>query len=442
MKPFFPTKHKALLIGGAINLLMLCILVTSAIGPSLMAYAQMTDNQQDPFSIFCNFYYHAGKDLNADADTTICSKQSNTFLSLLQQETSPDNYNKWPKQVSLNDIAIAGQLVNPQTKNLINTQHDFQTTIPMADIGLLTLLQPDSAFLPTLWAYNSTYNYLPPCDTATSNSTPHSNSSCSNQPNQAPSCPINSQSFQHSDIWPTVGPLLLTAMSQELQDQNGQALGPYDIYGRLLLKGHCSMATLAQTLKQNGQPIQSNQAYQLEQDALIQAAIANSSNTPLLLALVWSVSQNTYQQLDNWFSAAILTDPINWNAQPTPNTQPTPNIPPLPDTQPSFIPLSSIPIASSAPQSNPLPIQQVNIVKKNGKYSFEPPILIVPKGTSVLWINNTDKVQTIISDTNTFTDSSVCGPKQILQMVFNTTGPFPYHSGTNPDAKAIVIVKS
>ena len=75
---------------------------------------------------------------------------------------------------------------------------------------------------------------------------------------------------------------------------------------------------LAQTLKLNGQPIQPNQAYMLEQDALIQTAIANASNTQLLIALVWVVSQNNYQQLDNWFSSAILTDPINSNAQPAP----------------------------------------------------------------------------------------------------------------------------
>ncbi|HEY4036657.1 MAG TPA: cupredoxin domain-containing protein [Ktedonobacteraceae bacterium] len=441
MKTFFSTKHRALLIGGVVNLLILCIVVTVTLGPSPGIHAQRAWNQQDPFSVFCNFYYHDGKDISADADTATCNKQSSTFLSLLQQETSSDNYTKWPQQVSLDDIAMAGQLVNPQTKTPIKTQHDFQAAIPVADTDLLNLFQGDSEFLPTVWDYNSTYDYLPPCGTATSNSELPI-STCPNQPNQAPSCPVNPQSFQHTDIWPVVGPMLLTTISQDLQDQNGHAIGTYDIYGRLLLQDHCSVATLAQTLKLNGQPIQPNQAYLLEQDALIQTAIANASNTQLLIALVWVVSQNNYQQLDNWFSSAILTDPINSNAQPAPNYQPTPNYQPPPSVQPTFSPLSSVSVASSAPQSVPQSVQQVNIVEKNGKYSFEPPIVIVPKGTTVEWINNSDAAQTIVSDTNAFSASSSCGSQQTIQMVFNTPGPFGYHSGTNPYMRATVIVTS
>src|SRR5437763_13327410 len=163
MKTFFSTKHKALLIGGVVNLLILCVAVTVVIGPSPGTHAQTAWAQKDSFSVFCNFYYHEGKDPNADADTTICNKQSNTFLSILQQETSTDNYAKWPQQVSLGDIAMAGQLVNPQTKTPIKTRRDFRAAIPVADIGLLTLFQGDSHFLPTLWDYNSTYDYTPPC---------------------------------------------------------------------------------------------------------------------------------------------------------------------------------------------------------------------------------------------------------------------------------------
>ena len=454
MKTFSSAKRRALLIGGVVNLLILCILVVATIGPSQGIQAQMADNQQDSFSVFCNFYYHVGKDLNADADITACSKQSNTLLSLLQQEAS-DNYKKWPKQASLNDLATAGQLVDPQTKSPINTPHDFQTAIPAADGDLLSLLQGDGEFLPALWDYNSTYDNILPCGTATSNSELSSSSNCSNQPNQAPNCPINPQSFKHSDIWPTVGPMFLATISQELQDQKGQALGTYDIYGRLLLKAHCSMATLAQTLQLNRQPIQPNQAYLLEQDTLVQVAIANASNTPLLLALVWAVTQNNYQQLDNWFSAAMLTDPINLHTQPpsdaqstpgstptpdaqsTPSSTPTPDAQSIPNLQPTFSPLSGISVPSSASKSA---VQQVKIVKKDGKYTFEPPILIIPKGTTVEWINNSDTVQKIASDSSAFPDSSSFEPTKTLQMVFNTTGPFPYHSGTNPDAKAIVLV--
>jgi plastocyanin len=235
-------------------------------------------------------------------------------------------------------------------------------------------------------------------------------------------------------------------MGKELQDQKSQPIGIYGIYGRLLLKAHCSMATLAQTLRLNGQPIQPNQAYLLEQDALIQVAVSHASNTPLLLALVWAVTQKNYQQLDNWFSAAILTYPINLNAQSAPDAQSTPTPTPTPDIQliqnpePPFSPLSAISVGSSASQSGSHTMQQVKIVKKDGKYAFDPSILIVPKGTTVEWINNSDTAQTVVSDTNAFSASSSCGPTQTIQMLFNTPGAFSYHSGTNPDAKAVVIV--
>ena len=146
-------------------------MVTVTLGPSPGIHAQRAWNQQDPFSVFCNFYYHDGKDISADADTATCNKQSSTFLSILQQETSSDNYTKWPQQVSLDDIAMAGQLVNPQTKTPIKTQHDFQAAIPVADTDLLNLFPGDfSSSCPLVWDCNSTYDYLPSCGAATSNS--------------------------------------------------------------------------------------------------------------------------------------------------------------------------------------------------------------------------------------------------------------------------------
>jgi plastocyanin len=328
MKTFFPTKHRTLLIGGIINLLVLCILVMTMIGPSQGTQAHMADK----------------------------------------------------------------------------------------------------------WDYNSTDDSLPPCATATS----ISGNGCLTPSNQPPSCPINPQNFQYSDTWPTVGPMLLTTMSQELQDQNGRTIGVYDIYGRLVLEDHCSVATLMQKLKLDGQPIQSNQTYLLEEDALIQAAIANVSSTPLLLALVWVITQNNSQQLDSWFSAAILTDPINVSTQPTSTAQPTPTAPPALYPIPTFSPLSGVSVPSSMQQ---LP-QQVSIVGNNGQYVFEPPVLLVPKGATVKWMNNSGVVQTIVSDTNAFPASSNCGPGKAVQIVFPTPGYFPYHSGTNPSVKGLVIVTS
>ena len=437
MKTFFPNKRRILLIGGVINLLILAIMVLAVTGPSLGTHAQMALTLQDPFSVFCYFYYHDGKDSNADSDTANCTKQSITFLSILKQETSPDNYEKWPRQASLDNLAMAGLLINPQTQTSIKKQQDFQAAIPAADQDLLALFQKDSQFLPNLWNYNSTYDNISLCGTATTKSKLPANA-CLNQTNQPPTCPVNPQSFQHSDIWPVVGPTLLATISQELQDQNGQHIGIYDIYGRLLLQDHCSVATLAQTLKRKGQPIQLNQAYQLEQDALVQVAIANSSNTQLLLALVSAASQTNNQQLDSWFSAAIITDPINPSVPPPASTQPsTSTLTPSTQTTPSSQSSPGVSVGSGPPSTG-----QVKIGEKNGNYSFDPPIVMITKGTKVVWTNSSDDSHTVTSDTNAFTASASLAQNQTFEMVFNTVGTFAYHCAKHPYMKAIVVVTS
>src|SRR5580765_5258104 len=82
-------------IGVALVLVsMLIMLVCSTMGhpSSANAAASLQPNTiQDPFSAFCYFYYHDGKDTSADQDTATCQQESNAFLSLLQQD-SPKGY--------------------------------------------------------------------------------------------------------------------------------------------------------------------------------------------------------------------------------------------------------------------------------------------------------------------------------------------------------------
>jgi len=365
------------------------------------------------------------------------------------QETIPDSYAKWPQQVSLNNLAMTGLLINPQTEIPIKTQQDFQAAIPATGQSLLALFQGDAQFLPTLWDYNSTYNSLLTCSTANTNSIPVSTCSA-----HSSNCAINPQNFQYSSIWPVLGPILLATISQQLQDHQNQLIDAYGIYGRLLLQNHCSVAALAQTLRLNGQSIQLNQAYQLEQDALVQIAIANSSNSQLLTALIWAASQTSNQQLDNWFSAAIITNPINPNAppmsaQPTTSAQPT-SAPPTTSAQPMSAPptTSAQPTTSlQQPPSNvsvgPASLSQsiiiVNIIKKNGDISFDPPIVRIPKGTTVIWVNNTDASQTVTTDSDTFTPIKL-PPNQKSSTAFPNTGNFTFQCKDHASSQATVIV--
>ena len=434
MKTFFSNNGRRLLLGGVVNLLLLCTVIAAVTGPSSGIHAQTAWNQQDPFSVFCYFYYHDGTDPNADADTNTCSQQSSAFSSILKQETIPDNYSKWPQQASLDDLATASLLTNSQTEAAIKTQQDFQAAIPATDQNLLTLFQSDPQFLPTLWDYNSTYDHLPRCGTP-SNPFPQVNASaCSSQGStpvvsQQPAfCPVNPEDFQYSNVWPTIGPMLLTRISRQLQNHKGQHIDPYGIYGRLVLQDHCSVSTLAQSLLLKGQPVSPSQASQLEQDVLVQIAMANASNTPLLLALVWIVSQTNKSQLDSWFSAAIITNPIN------PNTQPTEEPPLSTPSSPA-----SVSIDSGQPPS----AININIVGQNGQYYFKPPIMEVSKGTTITWTNTSDTSFVIISDRNAFTASSHLAANQTFQWIPTTTGAFVYHGANNSSSiKGLIIVTS
>ncbi len=107
--------------------------------------------------------------------------------------------------------------------------------------------------------------------------------------------------------------MLLTRASQQMQDQNGNTLGLYDIYGRLLLQDHCSLGALALTMKAlNGDTqISAATVAQWERDTL--ADIANSpslANNPSIKGVFSLVGQQDNGLIDTWASAAIMTHPI------------------------------------------------------------------------------------------------------------------------------------
>ncbi len=82
----------------------------------------------------------------------------------------------------------------------------------------------------------------------------------------------------------------------------------------------------------------------------------------------------------------------------------------------------------------------VSIVEKAGVYSFNPPALTVPKGTTVTWTNNSDGSHTVTSDTNAFTASTTFKEAQTFQMVFATAGTYAYHCTIHSYMKATIIV--
>jgi hypothetical protein len=306
MKTLFSNKRTMSLIRGGITLLIVSIMVSIfTISPLGTTHAQRQQpsrrtrlgTTKTAFGRFCYSYWTGGD----HSDALSCIRQSKKAMTLLQQEISPDSFTKWPQQLSLSDLAAQNLLLNPQTKAPITSKDEFLAAIPPEDTGLRDLFTGDQGtqLLSALWGYKLANNNAPP--------PPPPPVPVSDLP---PSCPVNSQSFLNSQLWSSVGPTLLTDTDNALQNQDGRHLGIYDIYGRLLLQNHCSIAAVAQTMELNGQVSPStDQISEWERNVLATVALANLSNTTLAATVIVLEAQPDDTLIDCWISAAVITHP-------------------------------------------------------------------------------------------------------------------------------------
>jgi plastocyanin len=108
----------------------------------------------------------------------------------------------------------------------------------------------------------------------------------------------------------------------------------------------------------------------------------------------------------------------------------------------------SAPTATAAPTQAPTtastsaPTQtvQIKIVENNGKYSFQPASVTIPKGAEIVWTNMSDAPHTVTSDNNAFTGSSTFMQSQTFKMTFNTAGAFAYHCSVHPYMTGTITV--
>lgn len=90
--------------------------------------------------------------------------------------------------------------------------------------------------------------------------------------------------------------------------------------------------------------------------------------------------------------------------------------------------------ATTAPE-----IVQVSIGIQHGSFAFAGTI-VVPKGSTVRWLNETDALHTVTSDNGAFLGSGTFGRGQTYTVIFNTAGTFAYHCALHPYMKAQIIV--
>lgn len=165
---FFSRRYGQLFIlRGAIGLLALFTIAAGLwLTPMQYSFAKQKA-VKDLFSVFCQFYYNDGKDPDAAQDTQVCQGLSSAFDSLLNQE-APQGVSQWPAKASLHDLAQQ-KLLLTKDKKTIQSQQDFVDSVTDADLKALIggsgndqkKIPQDSAFLPTLWDYNSTFDTSP-----------------------------------------------------------------------------------------------------------------------------------------------------------------------------------------------------------------------------------------------------------------------------------------
>jgi hypothetical protein len=297
MDTFFSNKCITLLIRGSIDLLILSAIIAAFLGTPVMAHAQMSRTRQDTnqaFNVFCSFYYKYSQDPHAYQDTELCQQLSNSFSSVLMQD-SPNGYSAWPTQASLFTLAQKGLLLDSQTLTHVARPQAFVYTI-RTNLDLQTLVSgkgnsnkhiaADPAFLYTLWYYTNTNTPII-IDRAIT-----------------PTCANTNQSYYYSDTWAFVGPELLKQASQNFI----QTLDIQKIYNELRANGHCSLAVLSE--KMYG-AADANEAYQLEKDLLstVQSQFQDSKIYHVSSGLTWILSQTNKTLVDDWVSFAILSNP-------------------------------------------------------------------------------------------------------------------------------------
>lgn len=116
----------------------------------------------------------------------------------------------------------------------------------------------------------------------------------------------------------------------------------------------------------------------------------------------------------------------------------------------STTPAQSSPTATAQSSPGPTPTQavtpvavaQVQIVVKDGNYSFDPATLTVKVRTQVVWINNSDAPHTVTSDTGVFDTPNNLEQKQTFMVIFTRPGTYTYYCNIHLYMKGTIIVTS
>ena len=82
------------------------------------------------------------------------------------------------------------------------------------------------------------------------------------------------------------------------------------------------------------------------------------------------------------------------------------------------------------------------ITVKIGNFTFDPPALVIPVGTTVTWINEDDVPHTTVSDDHKTFRSKPLDTDDRYSFTFASPGVYPYFCSIHPHMTAKIIVKA
>ena len=84
---------------------------------------------------------------------------------------------------------------------------------------------------------------------------------------------------------------------------------------------------------------------------------------------------------------------------------------------------------------------QVKINEQDEKYRFDPAVLTIAKGTTVVWTNTSDAPHTVTSETGTLVASTTITPSGgTFRFTFTQPGTYLYHCTIHPYMQGTIVV--
>lgn len=109
-----------------------------------------------------------------------------------------------------------------------------------------------------------------------------------------------------------------------------------------------------------------------------------------------------------------------------------------PTGSPTVEPTES-PTATATAEPTTSPVAAETCVVETIDFAFEPAVIEIPAGTSVIWVNQGERTHTATADDFSWDTGPIAAGQESAPIVFDTPGDVPYHCDFHPDRMFGVI---